>query len=63
MVEAKDVRYDLKVTKVDDNGNNLVAKSSWSNFCSLFQIEKKNFKMNFFHDSNFQKIPFPLPQA
>lgn len=36
LVEAKDVSYDLEVTKVHEDGNNLVAKSSRSIFKGSF---------------------------
>lgn len=36
LVEAKDVSYDLEVTKVHEDDNNLVAKSSWSIFKGIF---------------------------
>jgi hypothetical protein len=36
LVKTKDVSYDLEVTKVHEDGNNLVAKSSWSIFKGSF---------------------------
>jgi hypothetical protein len=36
LVEAKDVGYDLEVTKVHEDGNNLVANNSWSIIEGIF---------------------------